>query len=222
MTNTTLRILIVVFFVGLLAGSTYVMPQWMQPKNVLLPDWDLAEMPLQFGSWQGVEKELDPKVTRALNADRTVDREYRHAKYPVVALHVAFFCNLDEGVRHSPINCYRGQGWQEIDRTSVNLRVPDKPAIPVSLTTWEQDGERVLVMYWFQLDEHIILDRSGLAKARWKMRNKETWPALAKVLLQSPVADEDKTREGMLAIATKAYEWLNQTAHQPTSGSPAG
>ena len=61
MMNTTTRLIIVAILVGLLAGSTYILPNSLKPKSVELPTtWDLTDMPLQFGSWQGTEVEPDP------------------------------------------------------------------------------------------------------------------------------------------------------------------
>lgn len=223
MMNTTTRLIIVAILVGLLAGSTYVLPNSLKPKSIELPTtWDLAEMPLQFGSWQGAEVEVDPKVRDwlLLDADTVVHRAYGDDRNHVVSLHAALFSDLDAGVLHSPINCYRGNGWRELGRTRLMLHVSDETSIPVSLTTWEREGERVLVMYWYQLDEHILFNRWDLLWARVDMRGKETWPPLVKVLLQTPAADADKARERIQAIARSAYQWINQPAHQPTPGSP--
>ena len=180
-------------------------------------------MPLQFGSWQGAEVEVDPKVRDWLlrDADAVVDRAYGDDQNHVVSLHAAFFSDLDVGVLHSPIACYRGNGWREVGRTRLMLHVSDETSIPVSLSTWERQGEQVLVMYWYQLDKQILFNRWDLFRARVKMRGKETWPALVKVLLQTSASDADKARERIQTIARSAYQWINQPAHQPSPGGPS-
>jgi EpsI family protein len=222
MINTTTRIFIVVIFVGLLATSSYVLPQWLKPKRVQTPEWNLAAMPLQFGSWQQAEVEVDPEVRDKilLDADAVVDRAYRDNQNHVVSLHAALFSDLDTGVRHSPINCYRGNGWREVDRKNVDLVLPDQSSIPVCLTTWEREGQRVLVMYWYQLDEYILFGRWDLFWTRLAMQGKETWPAMVKVLLQTRADDKDEAERRIQTIAVDAYQWINQPGHRASLSSP--
>jgi len=220
MRNTTTRVFVVATIVVLVSASTYVMPQWLKAKNVQLPAWDVRDMPRQFDQWQGVDGELDPEITRRLDADAWLDRVYRNDENRIVSLHVALFRDLDSGVRHSPINCYRGNGWREVGRESVELALPDGSSIPVSLGTWEREGERILVMYWYQLDRQILFDRVGLGLARWEIRSQQDWPPLIKVLLQTSAADTDVARKRIQFIAAKAYEWINQPSHRASSAAP--
>lgn len=223
MKNMTTRLAIVAILVVLLSTLSYVMPKWLQAKDIRLPEWDLHEIPLEFESWQRAEVKLDPKIKEKIliDADIIADRAYRDEESHVVSLHVALFRDLDAGVFHSPINCYRGGGWKEFDRTSLSLRVSDKTSIPVNLSTWEQGGEKIFVMYWYQLDEHILFSRWDLPWTRWKMRGKKTWPALVKVLLQTRAADPEGAKERIQTVARFAYQWLNQPGRQPSSGGTA-
>ena len=221
MTNTAIRVLILAILVGLLAASMYVMPQWLQPKSVQLPKWDPADMPLEFGSWQGAEVESDPEVQKRLllDADAVVDRAYRDNDGNVVSVHAAFFRDLDAGVLHRPSNCYLGAGYRQERSERLALSLPDGSSIPVDLTTWEKEGKRVLVMYWYQLDEHILFDRGDLFWTRLKMRSKDTWPAMVKVLLQGSADDPDKDGERIQKVAGEVYQWINEP-HQPSSAGP--
>ena len=99
----------------------------------------------------------------------------------------AMFSNPRGGVYHTPINCYRSTGWQDTSETREDLEVSDDLTIPVSLSTWEQKGERVLVVYWYQIGEHVLFDRWDLGmKIRWSLRGRPKWPALIKVMLSIP------------------------------------
>jgi EpsI family protein len=219
-TRLLIRLLVVAILVGLLAASTHVVPEKLKPKSVQLPDWDLADMPLELGQWQGVEGDLDPEVTRALDAEAWVDREYRDEEDHAVSVHVALFTSLDDGVRHNPSNCYRGNGWRETERERLMLHFPDHPSIPVSLGTWTREGEQVLVMYWFQLSTHVIFDRWDLWLARLDLLDQDVWPAMVKVLLQADATEGRAARERIEAVARGVYEWINQQDHQTGSRSP--
>ena len=216
--NTATRLFIVALLAALLYGSTYVAPAWLKlkPPSVKLPERDFRKMPMQFAKWQGEDVPMDPEITRAIGADVVVDRAYRDDQGHVVSLHTALFANPDEGVYHSPINCYRANGWEKLDDTRLQLQVTEESSIPVSLTSWKSEGERILVMYWYQLGEHIIFDRWGLGGVRLEMRGKETWPALCKVLVQTSAADPEANNR-IQSIAKYVYQWINEPLPQPTS-----
>jgi EpsI family protein len=215
-----MRVFLVVMLVVLLSASTYVTPQLLKAKNIQLPTWNVRDLPLQFDEWQGVAAELDPEVTGRMGADAWADRVYRDDQNRIVSLHAALFRDLDAGVFHSPVNCYRMAGWREVSQTETELAIPGKPSIPVRLDTWELKGERILVMYWYQLDQHIFFDRWGLLRARWEMRGEQSWPPLIKVLLQTSAADPEDAKRRIRFIAARAYEWINQPSHQASSVAP--
>jgi EpsI family protein len=222
--TTTTRLVIVVALIGLLPLSTYALSGWLQPKEIVLPEWDIADLPLRFDSWQGVAPEPDARIreTILLDADAVADRAYLDDQNHVVSLHVALFKDLDAGVRHSPFNCYRGNGWREEGREALTLHFPDGSSIPVNLSTWEKHDTRVLVMYWYQLDDHILFSRWDLWKARVRMRSKENWPAMIKVLLETPVDDTDEAKDCIQTVAREVHQWLNGPHDQPDSRGPEG
>jgi EpsI family protein len=219
MLNTTARVFIVVSVVVLLAFSARWLPTMLQPNEIKIPEWELTAMPMQFDRWRGTEtEELDAEVTKRLEAKSWIDRKYSDDENRSVFLHVALFDRLDDGVRHSPINCYRGNGWRETKREDTLLYIPDQPGIPARLTTWTRDGNSVLVMYWFQLGDRVIFDRPDLFLARLHMWRKNVWPAMVKVLLQTDATDGDAAKERIQTIARKVYEWIN-LVNQPASSA---
>ncbi len=225
MMTTTTRLFLVALLVGLLAISSYMLPELLEAKDVHLPAWELADMPSQFGSWRGADVELDEKIREQLlrDANSEVSRAYVDDQSNAVSLHLALFQDLDAGVRHSPINCYRGNGWREIGRETMDLRLQDGGTIPVSLTTWEKEGQRVLVMYWYQLGDHVLFNRWDLLSTRLKMWGQPSWPAMVKVLLQTTTsdADKEKSRERIQAVARYAQHWISQAQH-PSNGDDVG
>jgi EpsI family protein len=221
MTNTATRLFIVALLVALLSGLTYVVPAWLSPKSVEPPARDFAKMPLQFGPWRGEEVQLDPDIFIATDATFVVERRYRDDENQIVSLHTALYDDPDRGVYHSPMNCYQSAGWEKVDDTPLQLQVGEGSSIRVSLTTWKLKGERVLVMYWYQLGEYILYDRYDLGSVRWRMAGQKTWPTLVKVLLQTPATNpENEAKDRIESFAKYVYQWMNEPAPQPESGSP--
>ena len=219
MANTAIRLLIASGLVVLLYLGTSLV---RSGKAVIgeLPERDFQEMPLQFGPWRGEEVELDPRVFMRTGADIVVDRAYRDDTPHPVSVHVALFRDPDVGIFHSPMNCYRVNGWQVEEGARVELQVADNSSIPVSLTTWKREGERILVMYWYQLGEHVVFDRWDLGKVRLKMAGGKTWPALIKVLMQTSAPDLEEAEVRMRGLAAHVHNWVSEPDRGPTSDSP--
>jgi len=223
MSNTTLRLWIVVALVLAAYGVSFLVKAGAATPEVQLPDWTFREMPKQFSSqseiWRGEDAEMDPKVTAAIGAHSVVDRMYRDEKGYAVSMHTAIFANPAEGALHSPVNCYRGAGWAKITEMSAEIQVNDERSVPVNISTWERNGERVMVVYWYQIGEHVLFGRFDLGKVRWAMRGQPVWPAMVKVLLQtSAEGDLDDAKTRILDLAEQIGRWINQPSHQTLVG----
>lgn len=197
--------------------ATWGVSKWekqaLKPPDVRLPSWTFNEMPLQFGDWQGEDTELDPKITAAVGAapGRIADSLYRDRLGHTVTMHTAMFDDPVEGVYHTPLNCYRANGWQKLNDSREELRLFDDLTIPVRLTTWRREGSRVIVLYWYQLGEHVLFGRWDLGiNVRWSLAGKPKWPALVKVMLQIDAADAEDAKATILSFAEQVARWENE------------
>ena len=214
MVNTTTRIFVAAVLVVLIYCANRAVEASLKLHDVELPKLDFNVMPLKFEQWRGEETDLDSRLFVATGAQTIVNRTYRDNERHTVSSHTAVYGDPDEGIYHSPINCYRTSGWRLVEDTRESMPVGKDASILVRLTLWEREGERVAVLYWFQLGEHTLFDRYEMGKVRWKMRNLETWPALVKVLLQTPVSgdnDLDRAKERLQSIAKFTYNWINES-----------
>ena len=219
MNSIAMRLWIVTALVATGYGATYLVQASTEPPEVRLPDWNFAEMPQQLGDWRGENMELDPKIMVRLGAASVTDRMYRNETGQSVSSHTAIFADPREAVDHRPDSCYRGAGWLKIDETSAEVSIGENRTIPVYFTTWERNGDRVLVVYWYQIGEQVILDRMGLGTLRWTMRGQPVWPATVKVLLQTSAwGDPDDAKASILNIAEQIGKWINQPSHQTQLG----
>ncbi|MCE5269334.1 MAG: EpsI family protein [Planctomycetaceae bacterium] len=213
--STAVRIYIVAGVVLLTYGATRLVQGALDPPDVAMPTWSFEQLPRELGPWQGKKIKLDPLIATATGADRIVDRQYRDDAGHVIAMHTAMFKRPEVGVYHSPLNCYRSQGWQKIKESRPKLSLPNGLEIPVCLTTWQHDNERVMVVYWYQLGEHVLFGRLDLGlKVRWSLRGKPKWPALLKVMLQVPAPDVEDARTTILGFAERVAAWENLPEHR--------
>ena len=215
MNSTAKRLYIVVAIVL----ATYGIARWVQaqvdPPEVEMPNWTFRELPLQLGQWQGESTKLDPKIAAATGAEIIVDRVYRDEQGHAISLHTGMFKDPSEGVLHSPLNCYVANGWIKKDETRANVQVSDDMALPVSLTIWEKDRGKVMVVYWYQLGDNVLYGRRDLGMLRFTtLRGQQKWPVLAKVMVQIPVVEAIETEAVLLEFADHVAKWLNQPEHQ--------
>ena len=195
-----------IYVVAVLILATYGVNRWVvqaaaEVPEVVLPRWTFGELPLQIDDWRGTPTEMDPEIAVVTGADRIVNREYKDDRGHAISMHTAMFKSLTAGFTHSPMNCYRAQGWQLIKVTEANLPITDAVTIPVSLSTWDKDGERVLVVYWYQLGEHVLFGRWDLGWVRWALRGQPKWPALIKVMLQISAPEQEDAKTAILGFA---------------------
>ena len=195
--------------------------------EVLRPQKRGCGLPLQIGDWRGerVDREkMDPKRREEYDkiADKTgaaketiEDRSYHDDLGHTIMLHAAMFDDPNAGVYHVPANCYRAAGWKKMDEYRETLQISEDVSIPVNVTAWERENEHVLVVYWLQLGEHVLFDRSDLGlKVRWAMRGQPKWPALMKVMLSMPANDWDEAKPILVGFAEEIAKWENQPEHQ--------
>jgi EpsI family protein len=214
MNNIAIRLYAVVALVMVSYGGARVAQSLAEPPEVELPDWSLADLPMQLGRWQGEITHLDPEITRAVGAKVIVDHVYRGELGDQVAVHTAMFENPAEGVYHSPLNCYRSAGWTKLSETREDIPISDGQTIAVSLTTWEKEGEKILVVYWYQLGKHVLYGRFDLGAFRWAMRGAAKWPVLFKTMLQTSGFDSKNSKAAILDMAQQIGTWLNQPEHR--------
>jgi EpsI family protein len=221
--NTAVRLYIVAAIVPLTWWAAGRLNVALQAPTVDMPEWSFSEMPRSLGEWRGEDTEMDPKIANATGAQVIVNRAYRDSSAHMISMHTAIFDDPKGGVYHSPLTCYRSSGWEKLRETHVNLPINDASSIPVSVTLWRRQGERNrIVVYWYQLGKHVLFDRWDLGlRVRWSLAGKPTWPALIKVMMEIPVADdasEDDARAAILDFAELVAKWENQPSHRYAKG----
>ena len=222
MKGTIVRILIVAVLAVVVHGGASWMRAGLKPARVAPPDRDYHSMPLQYQNWVGQEIDLQAINARRydkIGAHDVVERKYRSPNGQEIAFHCAVFTEYDVGAFHLPTNCYRSQGWrrEEDERAELDSAQGTKA---VSLSTWTREGGSPdVVCYWYELDEHIILSRWDLGRVRLKLRDREVWPPLIKVLITTSAIDPRQTSEELKEQVQGFAQWVHDWIHQPLSSA---
>ncbi len=194
----------------LVVGVHFFLASWteqgLRPPNIEKPTWRLDQIDKQLGNWRGQDRELDPRIFIQTGAVDTVDREYVNAAENLATLHCAYFEDYFAGAFHNPSTCFRSQGWQAVKFVAMEVKTPDGGDQQVNARIWERDGQRQLVVYWYRLDEHVALDRWDLGWINLKLRGRETWPVLVKILLTMTIEDLREDEKQMQEFAQYVYD----------------
>jgi EpsI family protein len=225
--NTAVRVYVIAALIPLTWWGARRMDLALVPPPVEIPDWTFADMPKQLGNWQGEDTELDSVIADRTGAklDTIRDRVYRDDMGHAISMHTAMFDDPRDGVIHSPLTCYRAQGWERLSETRSIIGIDDKGelSIPISVSLWSQKGEKRLVAYWYQLGEHVLFHRTDLGlKVRWSLAGKPAWPALIKVMLDIPAGsnptEQADAEAALLKFAEYVAKWENQPRHRNGKG----
>jgi EpsI family protein len=107
----------------------------------------------EITGWQAGESfVMEDRIIEALLLD---DHQYRayQRNQEKVTLYIGFYRTAKKvGAAHDPLVCFTGQGWRIGGRTQGNLSLGAIPGrrISYSSMTAERQGERELILYWFQ------------------------------------------------------------------------
>jgi hypothetical protein len=164
---------------------------------------ELAELPRTLGKWTGKDVSLDRRIVEAVGADQLVDRLYADADGTKFTVSSAVWLSPSEWVPHRPHLCYAANGWKPVRSQIVAL--PNRPKASIAVDTYEQSGERIVVGYWYQLEEFTYIDRVGARGARTALWGKRQWSPLIKTLIQT--SESDAAESKLVEIASHIYEF---------------
>jgi hypothetical protein len=205
------RLAMVITLVVAVQLGFYAVRLGTQPPEVKLPARGIETIPREFGNWQSEEEAFDPRIFAGTEADATLSRKYKDLSGHKVSTFVALYTKFIDGLYHSPSNCYVSNNWTQLDSVKLPLKTPNRPEINVSVSTWERKGLRVLVVYWYEIGDHVLFDRKDYVPVQWAMRGRKTWPPMYKVLLQAPAeSDVELVQSRLLDVAAFVRDALGK------------
>jgi EpsI family protein len=113
----------------------------------------LHSLPLTLGPWTGQAFSLDQHTLDILGKGEFLLRDYENASQPQppIGLFIAYFPSQKTGdTIHSPNHCLPGAGWVPTLRQVVQISRPDGSSFPANRYVVSKEGNRQLVLYWFQ------------------------------------------------------------------------
>jgi hypothetical protein len=188
-------------------GVVYVQ-QGYAPAAVVLPSYQVTDLPAQFEGWQSQAIETDIRIARAAGADATMERVYSQPNKPKVSAHFGLWSDAESRAPHLPQACYSGGGWNRLDQEVLHFGDGSKAKVVAALITWERDGERVRTLHWYRRGDRTFFDWDEGCQVRRELWGKSNWPAIEKVLLQTVDDNKDDSRARLIALASEINRWM--------------
>jgi EpsI family protein len=199
---------------------------WFQLREHLAPaPVTLSSLPLELGSFTGIDTPLDAMVEEMLRADHNVQREYRHPLGGIVWLYIGYYGTERGGTpEHTPRACYRAHGWDVIEQ--ADLTVDPETGLRAREYVVELAGQQQLVLYWYRSfrDTGMVTTVAlGLDHVLGKLRHGRGDGAL--VRLSAPLSgggsDREATRASLLSFARELEPELARVWPSEHPKSPA-
>jgi len=154
----------------------------------------------------------DDYVQSLLKADDILTRTYSGPSN--VELFVAFFKSQRAGVTpHSPKMCLPANGWTEESAGLISVKVPgENEAIPVNRYVVMKDGQRKLVLYWYQ-NQHRVMTSEYLSKFYLiydSLRYRRSDEALVRVITDISAEGDAGAEQHAIQFIQDLYQPLKQ------------
>ena len=157
---------------------------------------------------------LEKNVIEALLLDDYLFQSFSDEK-GTVSLYIGYYHTAKKvGAAHDPMVCYPGQGWRIADnrKGQVSLAGQDGGKISFATMTADLDGQKDLVLYWFQAHDQAVADTFSqkLQIFRQKLFGGSENNAFVRITTSLQNQTEDEARELILSFVRNFYpEFLN-------------
>jgi len=141
---------------------TAILLQARGRNEVFPPRLPLQSLPLQLGSWTGIERPISKDVLDVLGPGEFIVRDYSAPNNLDTNLYIAYFPSQRAGdTIHSPQNCLPGAGWNPDENVRVTLTLPGHAPFPANRYVISKGDEHRLVLYWYWAHDR------GVASEYW-------------------------------------------------------
>ena len=153
----------------------------------------LSELPLVFGSWEGVDVPVDPQVVQvAKNDDYVSRRYYNRSNGKFVDFHLAYTARPANMLGHRPSVCYPAQGWQSTEPQEVELTLTNGKRMACLVHQFSRDlpnPENLVVLNYYILQGQPTADWTDFWGPKWRRPNVAKDPNfyVAQVQVATPI-----------------------------------
>ena len=137
---------------------------------------------------------------------QTADGEPVAARASWLSVYVGFYESQTKGKTiHSPKNCMPGSGWEALAASTVDVPVAGAAPVEVNQYLLVNDGQRVLVLYWYQGRGRVVASEY---QAKWHLLRdaalrRRSDEALVRLVVPVEGGDEERAFDLALSVAQR-------------------
>lgn len=206
--NPSIRFVLAAITVAIMAACMIFAESGFSGE-VVTPEFEITEVPLEFNGWHGRIKEIDDEVFRVLGADEEMSAEYEKANMPSVFVHLAVWAKssvITKSCPHHPNSCYGGQGWKPVETKQVSIET-NEGRVPVQLTLFQRGFEAIVVAHNYRMGPHAFTtfdEGEQVIRGLW---GAPQWPAVVKFMVQIPVTNLEAAVPVVNEISPELLNW---------------
>jgi len=140
---------------ALLLVTTFLDNSHSDKSSEMFSKEPLAQAFARIGGYEFISDfPMDVSILEALSLDDYLFKSYVRDK-GTVNLYIGYYHTAKKvGAAHDPLVCFIGQGWEIKKREQGEYLLNRTPGLKVSYSSMiaERQGERELVVYWFQVN----------------------------------------------------------------------
>ncbi len=182
----------------ILMAATAALLQPHERSEIVPSHKDLADFPMQIGSWSGTPLTLSADQLAVLGPGEFLLRDYQPASNePHVNLYIAYFPSQRTGdTIHSPKNCLPGAGWVPDQSTRMPIKTASG-SILVNRYIVSKGLARALVLYWYQAHGRVTASEywAKIFLVTDAIRMNRTDGALVRVVSEIPPGTSDEAAQ---------------------------
>jgi EpsI family protein len=187
----------------LAAGLVLVQGVDAQQRMALRRPLDVT-VPRTIDAFHAQDIEISEEEQRVAGMSSYVMRLYQQSDAAAAfTLYVGYYESQTEGHEiHSPRNCLPGAGWEVLSSTTAAVVVAGAP-VTVNQAVVGRDGERALVLYWYQGRGRIAANEYAI---KWQLLRDaalhgRTEEALVRVVVPMTTSDDGSALAQRVAAA---------------------
>ena len=169
----------------------------------------LEDLPLEFIGYQGSDIDIDDDISKLLDADSSLNREYVGPNGTSITIHGSAWIRPEAiayVAPHPPTVCYPNAGWTQRDLRVVEMKT-SFGTIPIQLVSFQKGGFNCVVAFWYQMGENYFTTSGEARKVHRSLWGKKEWPFSIKFMLQIQAPDIDDAIPNLEPFAIELLEW---------------
>lgn len=142
-----------VILLSILLAVTAILVHGTRTGSAPAPKVPLRQAFDQLAGWSSSNnQQLSDQIVEELKLDDYLFRSYMNGQQ-AVTLYVGYYRTASKvGASHDPLVCFQGQGWKVVERSHGSYPLFTAPGLIITYSAMiaERQGERELIVYWFQ------------------------------------------------------------------------